>query len=285
MSVLKSTIFREAVRLPPAYCIAVTCCRAKKARAALVAALAKELDEAVAEVKEEAAAAGPGAMGFLGDEAKMAESLDRLKQRRVKGTGTKTTAAAAGAMKVGKGEGPFALAPAAADGGGGGAGLLSSSDAADGKSDGSLGSSKLLGDAAAGGGGGGRPSSAAAGGSGGSGRAELAASMSEVNFEVMKAQGRLDATAAAERIIGLFLAAVDTTRYFLFITMVILSELPEEMEKLREEQQEVRGLAGGGGVRREVGRGWGRGRGGAAGGEMTEGGRGGGERSRTSSRR
>ena len=162
-------------------------------------------------VKHQAEAEGAGGMGYLehGDVKKMEEQLQKLRRRGGVTNATTTTVAAAAGEVRGASDGGLAA--------GGGSPFLKVN----------------------------APAGAAASGADAGVAPRLAASMAEANLEVLKAQGRLDAREAAERIIGLFLAAVDTTRYFLYVTMIILSELPEEVEKLKEEQQEVRGKGGG----------------------------------------
>lgn len=66
-------------------------------------------------------------------------------------------------------------------------------------------------------------------------------SLADAQFEYLRSQQRLTLESAADLILQMFLAAVDTTRPLIFNTLAMLAQLPEEVYKLREEQQQVRG--------------------------------------------
>ena len=63
--------------------------------------------------------------------------------------------------------------------------------------------------------------------------------LADAQFEFLRAQRRLTLESAAGRILGLFAAAVDTTRLLIFTALAFLAQLPEEVDKLIEEQQQV----------------------------------------------
>eukprot|EP00878_Enallax_costatus_P016074 GHUV01016855.1.p1 GENE.GHUV01016855.1~~GHUV01016855.1.p1 ORF type:complete len:495 (+),score=182.08 GHUV01016855.1:750-2234(+) len=63
--------------------------------------------------------------------------------------------------------------------------------------------------------------------------------LADAQFEFLRAQRRLTLESAAGRILGLFAAAVDTSRLLIFTALAFLAQLPEEVDKLREEQQQV----------------------------------------------
>lgn len=64
-------------------------------------------------------------------------------------------------------------------------------------------------------------------------------SMADAQIEFLRAQRRLTLESAAGRILSMFIGAVDTTRLLIFTTMAMLAQLPEEVQKLRDEQQQV----------------------------------------------
>eukprot|EP00882_Tetradesmus_deserticola_P022395 GHRQ01024297.1.p2 GENE.GHRQ01024297.1~~GHRQ01024297.1.p2 ORF type:complete len:268 (+),score=91.10 GHRQ01024297.1:61-804(+) len=63
--------------------------------------------------------------------------------------------------------------------------------------------------------------------------------MAEAQLEVLRAQQRLSVENAAMRLLGTLIGAVDTTRYMIFAVLAILGQLPQEVDVLRQEQQEV----------------------------------------------
>eukprot|EP00775_Hariotina_reticulata_P008535 gene8535-8717_t len=69
--------------------------------------------------------------------------------------------------------------------------------------------------------------------------AETAPSMVDVQLEVLRAQKGVSTPAAAMRVLGSFIGAVDTTRYMIFSVLAILCQLDNEVEKLHAEQQKV----------------------------------------------
>lgn len=79
------------------------------------------------------------------------------------------------------------------------------------------------------------------GATGAEARCSSGVSLADAQIEFLRAQGRLTLEAAADRVVQMFLAAVDTTRLIMFVTLAMLAQLPDEVEKLREEQQEVGG--------------------------------------------
>lgn len=68
--------------------------------------------------------------------------------------------------------------------------------------------------------------------------------MAEAQLEVLRAQQRLSVENAAMRLLGTLIGAVDTTRYMIFAVLAILGQLPDQVEALRQEQQQVGGAAG-----------------------------------------
>lgn len=67
----------------------------------------------------------------------------------------------------------------------------------------------------------------------------IGASLADTQLEVLQVQRRLTLQNVADRMLGLFIAATDTTRFTIFTIMAILDKFPEEVEKLRQEQHEV----------------------------------------------
>jgi hypothetical protein len=63
--------------------------------------------------------------------------------------------------------------------------------------------------------------------------------MAEAQLEVLRAQQRLSVENAAMRLLGTLIGALDTTRYMIFEVLAILGQLPEQVEALRQEQQQV----------------------------------------------
>lgn len=65
-------------------------------------------------------------------------------------------------------------------------------------------------------------------------------SLADAQVEFLRAQRRLTLENAAGRVMGLFAAAVDTTRMLIFSTLALLDQVPDVVDQLRREQQQVR---------------------------------------------
>lgn len=86
---------------------------------------------------------------------------------------------------------------------------------------------------------GGSAATAADGSGTGDGYSSASLNMADAQLEVLRAQRRVDAKSAAMRVLGSLIGAVDTTRYQIFSMMAILGQLPDQLDTLRKEQEQV----------------------------------------------